>query len=542
MTSSPTQNPTTRRRWLRRTLAASLVASVAIGGLLPAVADVPVVRGTVSVEGGGWGHGVGMSQYGARNRAEAGDSHADILGFYYPGAELEDRGTIDDLRVHVASGGAVALTTSGPVEVVDADDEVIWSPSAATTFTIDRLVEGFTMLDGDGVDRCLDDDADVCGEGPLRIRYAQGVDSVRVDMINQVSIGLTGNRYHYGELVIHERTFQAGTLWVTVDDLNMEQYLWGLAEVPASWPSAALQAQAIAGRTYAASRIEARRADPGWNVPWDLYSTVNDQVYRGLELEAPAWQAAVDATAGVVAEYDGTPIEAFYTSSNGGHTEDSGYVFSTSLPYLPAQPDPFDADGNPYGSWRRDLTGLELEQWLDASPYGSVGIVTSVVIDGDVGASGRADRATVTVNGSDGSVSMSGNQFRSLVNNGVASVRGAGLQYQVLSTKYTVDLLGSDPLGSLDRVERSGNVVRVVGWVLDHDDQATVAIEVRVDNAVVIDADADRARFDVDVAHDRGEGRGFDVEVNVGDGPHQVCVYTANLGGGEPLLLGCTGV
>ena len=144
--------------------------------------------------------------------------------------------------------------------------------------------------------------------------------------------------------MIGERYSTTDTLWVVLEDMTMQTYLYGLAEVPASWPAATLQAQAIAGRTYAYDRITARRQSSSWTVPWDLYSTVNDQHYNGYANEvgsaAHNWIAAVDASAQEVLLYQDDPISSFYTSSNGGTTADSGHVFVTSLPYLVAQEDP----------------------------------------------------------------------------------------------------------------------------------------------------------------------------------------------------------
>ena len=89
-----------------------------------------------------------------------------------------------------------------------------------------------------------------------------------------------------------------------LENLPMDKYLYGLAEVPPSWPTAALESQAIAGRTYAYKRVISRRNNAAWTVPWDIYSTVNDQHYTGYTNETGSyfdnWKAAVDGTSNTI--------------------------------------------------------------------------------------------------------------------------------------------------------------------------------------------------------------------------------------------------
>ena len=520
----------------------SLVAALAATAV-PALAHSDI-DSMITVQGGGWGHGIGMSQYGAYGRAVDGQTHEEILEFYYPGAELTTAETPDDVAIHIHSGSGTVVKPTGDVQIIDADGEVIYNHRNEVRLTIDKIPGGFTIIKPSGKNVCIDPElGDECVGDQISIRFIQG-EPIRVDVIDKVSIGTSGNSYQWGELVISERDFAPNsTLWVVLEQLTMDQYIYGLAEVPASWPSAALQTQAVAGRTYGFDRMTARRASSSWNYPWDLHSTVNDQVYHGLSKEigefGPIWTAAVDATSGQVMLYNGDPITAFYSSSNGGHSEDSGYVFVTSLPYLVPQPDPFDSFGNPYATWSRDYTGTEVGQWLSTSGLAQVGAVTDVAISGNIGASGRVDRATVTVFGVNGNGQMSGNSFRNSINSGVAS-QGGGLSRQILSTKYKVTVLGGeDPIGAVDDTDRSGNSVWVSGWVFDPDSAATVNVEIRVDGEVVAEIPANQSRFDIDAAFGEGSSRGYAATVDVGGGAHQLCVYADNLGPGEHMLLGC---
>lgn len=537
-----------------RGVAFALIAIVAVvSSLLPAGAQTEP-DSTITVEGGGWGHGVGMSQYGAYGRAADGHTVEEILGFYYPGAELTSP-NMPEVRVHLHSGrGTIIRPVDAPsgdpaddIEIVDGDGNVIFNHGNGRNLEVRKVPGGFTVvrsnstggrnlcIAGDGTDRCQVDE--------LRFRFQQG-SPTEVDVINQVSIGTTDNHYQWGELVVYERAQSPNdTLWVVLEGLTMDQYIYGLAEVPASWPAATLQAQAVAGRTYGYDRILDRRSSSSWNVPWDLYSTVDDQVYHGYDKESSVdgdrWVAAVDATSDQVLLYNDDPITAFYSSSNGGHSEVSDYVFVTALPYLPAQPDSYDSYQNPFATWSRDYTGSEVGQWLRNSGLANVGAVTSVRVSGNIGDSGRVDRATVTVSGPGGTAEMSGNSFRNSINIGVSG-QGGGLSRQILSTKYTVSVLGGeDPVGALDVARRRGDDVTVRGWVFDPDSLASVTVDIRVDGSTVATLTADETRFDVDAVFPGGQRRGYEATVTVPSGARQLCVYADNLGPGAQQLLGC---
>ena len=132
--------------------------------------------------------------------------------------------------------------------------------------------------------------------------------------------------------------------------VGLEDYLLGVVpkEMPPAWGDdapAALQAQAVAARTYALANL-----DPGRE--WDLYDDQRSQVYGGRTAEDPRTSAAVRATADQVATYRGRPIAAFFSASSGGHTEAGVNVFGAAadVPYLAGVPDPFD-DSSPYHRW-----------------------------------------------------------------------------------------------------------------------------------------------------------------------------------------------
>jgi SpoIID/LytB domain protein len=149
-----------------------------------------------------------------------------------------------------------------------------------------------------------------------------------------------------------------------VNELSLEDYVAGVAEMPARWPSAALEAQAIAARTYAWWSIEAGSFDG-----YDICATVACQVFRGVEQVADGgerWQQAVTSTAGqVLVTAAGGPVLARYFSTSGGRTYDNDVVFPSSgaRPELVGIDDPYDAV-SPYHRWTVEFTREEFDAVL----------------------------------------------------------------------------------------------------------------------------------------------------------------------------------
>ena len=130
-----------------------------------------------------------------------------------------------------------------------------------------------------------------------------------------------------------------------IDTVALDQYILGVVpgEMPKEWPAAALQAQAVAARSYALASIVKNR-------DFDLYADPRSQMYYGVAAESPATTAAVKATKGEILTYGGKVATTFYYSSSGGRTASSEDVFGLVLPYLQSRPDPWDA-GSPYHRW-----------------------------------------------------------------------------------------------------------------------------------------------------------------------------------------------
>jgi stage II sporulation protein D len=327
-----------------RRLALPVVILVALASAAGAAASPVFV-----LKGHGWGHGVGLSQYGALGRAGDGQDYKQILGFYYDGTNVGQT-TQSKIRVLLVSGQAsVTLESSEDFKVGD------------------KTLARFT---GWKVEPTSDGKVRVVGKGKF--------DSPATAKPGDGFLRINGLRYR-GDLKIHNR---GGTLAV-VNDVGLQSYLYSVVprEMPSSWPLEALKAQAVAARGYA---VRAARAS--W---FDIYDNTDDQVYGGLDYgsgEDPGSTAAVKATAGEVLKYGGEVISAYFSSSNGGRTAASVDTWGGPLPYLISQQDPFDLNGsNPNRNWTVVLSPGALQNRLGATRTPADAIVTSRK-------SGRVDR------------------------------------------------------------------------------------------------------------------------------------------------------
>ncbi|MEX1133643.1 MAG: SpoIID/LytB domain-containing protein, partial [Acidimicrobiia bacterium] len=397
----------------------------------PAAADTEV-----TVSGGGWGHGIGMSQYGAKNLAESGMSATEIIQYFYTGVAIESVGTngltghADPLWIGLLQDKSIIHFTpvGGSANLCLGADCSLTAP-AGEEWSI-RWVSGETG-------KCQFYDASGVAVG------AKGDCEGSLTWTGQPSVGVylpgTGNTYGRGEILI--KPALAGRFNMVVE-LGLEEYLYGLAEMPSSWHTQALGAQAIAGRTYALYKAWVWRALETNQARMEgcschLYATTSDQKYVGMSKETEVvdgvdygakWVAAVDATSGQAATHassSGRAIQAYYFSSSGGATENNEDAWGGSpLPYLRSVPDP--------GAW--DFWTKSFTPSTFASLLGFV-TVDQVKILGTYD-SGAPTGLQVTGTGSSGAKSevLTGNQFRTKLTlkshyvtgvSGVCQVNGA---------------------------------------------------------------------------------------------------------------------
>src|SRR4051812_27352605 len=398
--------------------------------MTPAIVGASVAGSTAAasfhLEGRGWGHGVGMSQFGAFGRAQAGQTAGQILGFYYQGTQVEARPMPGDLRIWLArAAGADGVVVSAGVQ-----------PMAV------QSASGVIGVAGPGGALRVSADADGLRLGDVPV---PGADRVWIDLdpASPVTVAPGGGPYGRGRLEVV--LAPAGALRVIVAGLSMQTYLYGVSEVPSSWPAEALRAKAIAARSYAAEKI-ARLGPDRPDCSCSLLGTQGDQVYAGMAKEtgpyAAAWVNAVDSTDAQVVTYGSAPIQAYYSSSNGGFTAASGDAFAVAVPYLVAQADPFDA-ASPDSHWVRDYGQADLSRWLAAHADTNVGTLMQVQVLEPRDGSGRVSgvRAPgsggVLVTGTAGARQVSGQRFEDVVNAGVFG-DGGGYRQSIKSTLFSV--------------------------------------------------------------------------------------------------------
>lgn len=381
----------------------------------PAAPVEPTILGeTITFYGRGAGHGVGMSQYGARGRALAGQDAPTILSHYYQGATL---GTLDPAtRIRVLVLSKFAPTESRPLVIYGRVTP--WTVDGiAAVFPPDarlRLVAGVTgwrlVVDGPDGAPLFD------GAPPADIVIRAAGDDGRLQLWSKPT---RYDRYRGFLRVV----LQSATRASVVNDVTLEQYLPGVVpvEMPSTWPSAALQAQAIAARSYAARRL--RPAISYFDVP----DTSASQIYRGVLAEKPATNEAVAVTVGSVLMSGAMIINALFHSSGGGATEANENVYTSAtgrrvarpVSYLRGAIDravdgvPYDA-GAPSAAWASaTYSRAQLSAWLAADPRTNVGELLALDLR-DRGVSGRL--VSVTLIGSAGTKQVSGEIFRAVFN------------------------------------------------------------------------------------------------------------------------------
>jgi SpoIID/LytB domain protein len=282
------------------------------------------------VVGHGFGHGVGMSQYGAYGYAQHGKGYRFILGHYYSGTTVGKLPGTRIVRVLLEiSGGGVGF--SGATSACGR------SLDPGRSYLARRSGRGVQLRSSGG--RALGG----CGR---KLRAA-----------GRGRISIDGDSYR-GALELVPTAESSGSLNV-VNALPVDQYVKGVVpnESPTSWPLAALQAQAVAARSYA---LSTQVGGNGFN----LYSDTRSQVYGGLGSEAARGNEATSSTKGEVVMYRGKIAETFFSACSGGHTESVQNVFfGPPVPYLVGVPDPYDG-ACPLHTWKLTYSGRELSAKL----------------------------------------------------------------------------------------------------------------------------------------------------------------------------------
>ena len=315
---------------------------------LPAFpASANTVPASFTIKGSGFGHGVGLSQIGAKGQALAGKSAVEILNYYFPTSQVIPVVDTQTIRVNIAHQVSVikiSLTKNSSNNQWFLSGGDTGTPVAGSKPTVFSIVDKQISTDSYGV-------ADY-----WTLRWNESTTTVVVPSES------TTTTLAHGFIQLRPVLVPGlGYRIEVTNTLNLrDHYLWGISEVSSSWPTAAMQAQAIASRTYALSRMGSIKKSCDCN----LYNHKYDQVYAGYSKEGEPrfgklWKAAVsstnvDTTTALAITYQGKPINVFFSSSTGGMTATAKDVWGTDYPYLVSVPDPWSLDKklNPkYNAW-----------------------------------------------------------------------------------------------------------------------------------------------------------------------------------------------
>jgi len=389
------------------------------GHAVPAKREVIAVWDGVTFYGKGWGHGVGLSQWGAQGWAEGAVgprlTGEEIVAKYFPGTRLSTQPITQPFRVLLSapSTGCVGRTianvarmqSEGGMRLVNSADPSLVYIETAPNQPLRFWNDGGSLVVRDEWSR------EIVFSAPdtLMLMPRQFWDPIYID---QKGLGYSGN------LQVGLR--EEGNLRV-VNFVSSDDYMRGAlpGEMPSHWEFEALRAQAIAARTYAAWR-----QSTAGDRTWDVRDDTADQCYGGDGFESARTSAAVAATASLILTYDGKPIRALYSSASGGISENVGCVLDAQKvngtwqctqgwPYLQVTEDPAEAaaydkrGGMPHTLWSQWFSGAEIRKQI-IEDYGvDIGRLVSIQFKESPG--GRP--ISVLVRGTFADVDLKGDRF-----------------------------------------------------------------------------------------------------------------------------------
>jgi len=304
-----------------------LLTLTALGLLLTATAADGASR--LTIRGAGFGHGVGMSQYGAMGFAKQGANYRDILAHYYTGTGLGAVETNRTVRVLLQS-------TSGPALVTSAERAGARTLDPAKTYRVVRRTYDQVDLQSATGKRL--------GTYTAPLQIDGGADGIVLK--GRALNGRTSGAYR-GILEVRPGAFGVNA----INAVPLDAYVQGVVPVesPASWPLEALKAQAVAARTYAITSTKG-------GIGFEQYPDTRSQVYGGIGVEQLSSNQAVAETARQVVTYQGRPVTTYFFSTSGGRTENNENSFGgPPQPWLRSVEDPYD-NVSPRHRWRVQLT------------------------------------------------------------------------------------------------------------------------------------------------------------------------------------------
>lgn len=379
-------------RLLGLAVVSAVLSTLVVLDVLPARADPTVApkSGSLTIRGSGWGHGWGMSQYGAYGAARQGLSWKQILAFYYRGTARSQLPPRSMIKVWVTSDtdGSLRVLPSPGLNVRDGVGGRFTVPTGSKyrSWRIKREGAGYRLTyrtaDGRNVTQRT-------GLSRGTWSFYSPSRSVRV-LLPSGAV-----RTYRGSMAL----IRWGNAGRTINRVLVEDYVRGVvpAEMPTSWPADAVRAQAVAARSYAVRLRTNRRY-----ASYDLCDTTACQVYRGSSNETARGDAAVRATKGTIVTYRGAVALTQFASSNGGHSAQGDY------PYLRPQRDPYDGAVRSQ-AWTRSIKASDIER-----RWPSVGTLRGLRVTSRDGAGAWGGRVrSIAIVGRRATVTVSGSTFQS---------------------------------------------------------------------------------------------------------------------------------
>lgn len=370
---------------------ALLAAVLSVGATVPASADASVAprSGDFTIKGAGFGHGWGMSQYGAYGAAKKGKTWRQILGFYYKDTTLTKMkaGSVLRVRITADDDGGVRVMPIRGLKVHDQSGHSFTVPTGSRykSWRIARDGAGYALTYRNAAGN------NVAVKTKLSTTTWKFASAERVTKLVLPSGSV---RTYRGSMMAVKR----GSSAITVNRVKMEHYVKGVvpSEMPTSWAPDAVRAQAVAARSYALRLKEFSSYDG-----YDICDTTACQVYRGLDVETSGGNAAVAATDRTIVTFRGKVALTQFASSNGGHTARGDFS------YLYAHADPYD-DVVVSQRWTRTISAKRVQ-----NAWPSVGTVKKLKITQRDGGGAWGGRVTsIRIIGSKKSLTVPGKTFQ----------------------------------------------------------------------------------------------------------------------------------
>ncbi|HHW56093.1 MAG TPA: SpoIID/LytB domain-containing protein [Clostridia bacterium] len=331
---------------------------------------------------GGYGHGVGMTQFGAKGMAEQGFKYEDIIKYYYEGVSIEKRDTEEiNLKVRITLdpvNSEVRITSDKPylleytVKDKETGQELINNlPCSANSITIFKYEEGnIAFLN----DKIINDNLQASDSNASTVKKIISKNFVRVIPTETGILSYMNQDKslpYEGEFRIYSDNTSNALFLVNV--LPLEKYLRGVIplEMSPSSPEEALKAQILAARTYALLRVSDKNI-------YDISDSNLSQVYKGLSVVNDKIDKLIEATKGEVVVYGGNLANTVYSASAGGYTVDAGFAWNSDnsrYPYLKGKPDPYDTSKYATYWWNVSITKDQL-----SAAYPQIGVVLNIEI------------------------------------------------------------------------------------------------------------------------------------------------------------------